>query len=135
MLAFGTLGIVFGDIGTSPIYAFRETFHHAELEVSEVTAYGAASVAFWALVIVISLKYLLIVMRADNHGEGGILALDVAGHPAGGPDRLADRGRGGHARRVRHRAAVRRRPHHAGHLGAVGGGRLRSRHARRSPTG
>ncbi|HUF98488.1 MAG TPA: potassium transporter Kup [Ilumatobacter sp.] len=75
MLAFGTLGIVFGDIGTSPIYAFRETFHHAELEVSQVTSYGAASVAFWALVIVISLKYLLIVMRADNHGEGGILAL------------------------------------------------------------
>ena len=75
MLAFGTLGIVFGDIGTSPIYAFRETFHHAELEVSQVTAYGAASIAFWALVLVISLKYLLIVMRADNHGEGGILAL------------------------------------------------------------
>ncbi len=75
MLAFGTLGIVFGDIGTSPIYAFRETFHHAELEVSLVTAYGAASIAFWALVLVISLKYLLIVMRADNHGEGGILAL------------------------------------------------------------
>jgi KUP system potassium uptake protein len=75
MLAFGTLGIVFGDIGTSPIYAFRETFHHADLEVSRVTAYGAASVAFWALVLVISLKYLLIVMRADNHGEGGILAL------------------------------------------------------------
>jgi KUP system potassium uptake protein len=75
MLAFGTLGIVFGDIGTSPIYAFRETFHHADLEVSRLTAYGAASVAFWALVLVISLKYLLIVMRADNHGEGGILAL------------------------------------------------------------
>jgi KUP system potassium uptake protein len=75
LLAFGTLGIVFGDIGTSPIYAFRETFHHAELEVSTTTAYGAASVAFWALTIVISLKYLLTVMRADNHGEGGILAL------------------------------------------------------------
>ena len=75
VLAFGTLGIVFGDIGTSPIYAFRETFHHAELEISETTTYGAASIAFWALVIVISLKYLLTVMRADNHGEGGILAL------------------------------------------------------------
>ena len=75
LLAFGTLGIVFGDIGTSPIYAFRETFHHAELEVSTTTAYGAASVAFWALTIVISIKYLLTVMRADNHGEGGILAL------------------------------------------------------------
>ena len=75
LLAFGTMGIVFGDIGTSPIYAFRETFHHAELEVSTTTAFGAASVAFWALTVVISLKYLLTVMRADNHGEGGILAL------------------------------------------------------------
>ncbi len=75
VLAFGTLGIVFGDIGTSPIYAFRESFHHAELEISRTTTYGAASIAFWALVIVISLKYLLTVMRADNHGEGGILAL------------------------------------------------------------
>ncbi len=75
VLAFGTLGIVFGDIGTSPIYAFREAFHHAELEVDVTTTYGAASLAFWALVIVISIKYLLMVMRADNHGEGGILAL------------------------------------------------------------
>lgn len=75
VLAFGTLGIVFGDIGTSPIYAFRESFHHAELEINETTTYGAASIAFWALVIVISLKYLSQVMRADNHGEGGILAL------------------------------------------------------------
>ncbi len=75
LLAFGALGIVFGDIGTSPLYAFRETFHHADLEVTKATAFGAASVAFWALVIVICLKYLATVMRADNHGEGGILAL------------------------------------------------------------
>ena len=75
LLAFGALGIVFGDIGTSPLYAFRETFHHADLEVSQATAFGAASVAFWALIIVICLKYLATVMRADNHGEGGILAL------------------------------------------------------------
>ena len=75
LLAFGTLGIVFGDIGTSPIYAFRESFHHADLEVTRATAFGVASVAFWALVIVICIKYLATVMRADNHGEGGILAL------------------------------------------------------------
>lgn len=74
-LAFGTLGIVFGDIGTSPIYAFRESFEHSELSVTVDTAYGVASVVFWSLVIVISLKYLALVMRADNHGEGGILAL------------------------------------------------------------
>lgn len=66
---------MFGDIGTSPIYAFRETFHHSELDISETVAFGVASVVFWALLIVISLKYLFFVMRADNHGEGGILAL------------------------------------------------------------
>ncbi|MBA3289799.1 MAG: potassium transporter Kup [Acidimicrobiia bacterium] len=74
-LAFGTLGIVYGDIGTSPIYALRESFEHAELRVDETSTYGAASVVFWALLLIISLKYLLLVMRADNHGEGGILAL------------------------------------------------------------
>lgn len=74
-LAFGALGIVFGDIGTSPLYAFRESFEHADLDVSVANAYGVASVVFWALVIIISIKYLLLVMRAHNHGEGGILAL------------------------------------------------------------
>jgi KUP system potassium uptake protein len=74
-LAFGALGIVYGDIGTSPLYAFRESFEHAELDVSRTTAYGVASVVFWSLLVIISIKYLLLVMRADNHGEGGILAL------------------------------------------------------------
>jgi KUP system potassium uptake protein len=74
-LAFATLGIVYGDIGTSPIYALRETFEHSDLTVEKANAYGVASVVFWALVIVISVKYLALVMRADNHGEGGILAL------------------------------------------------------------
>ncbi len=75
VLAFGALGIVYGDIGTSPLYAFRESFEHADLDVTQTNAYGVASVVFWALVIVISIKYLALVMRADNHGEGGILAL------------------------------------------------------------
>ena len=74
-LAFGTLGIVFGDIGTSPIYAFRESFDHSGLDVDAPSAYGVASIVFWSLVIIISAKYLFLVMRADNHGEGGILAL------------------------------------------------------------
>jgi KUP system potassium uptake protein len=74
-LAFGALGIVYGDIGTSPLYAFRESFEHADLAVTRATAFGVASVVFWALVVIISIKYLLLVMRADNHGEGGILAL------------------------------------------------------------
>jgi KUP system potassium uptake protein len=74
-LAFGALGIVYGDIGTSPLYAFRESFEHADLDVTASNAYGVASVVFWALLVIISVKYLLLVMRADNHGEGGILAL------------------------------------------------------------
>lgn len=83
-VAFGTLGIVFGDIGTSPIYAFRESFEHSDLAVTAANAYGVASVVFWSLVIVISLKYLSLVMRADNHGEGGILALTALVLPSAG---------------------------------------------------
>jgi KUP system potassium uptake protein len=79
-LALGALGIVYGDIGTSPLYAFRETFEGHGLEVSKDGALGAASLAFWALIVVITIKYLLLVMRADNKGEGGILAL-VASMP------------------------------------------------------
>jgi KUP system potassium uptake protein len=83
-LAFGALGIVYGDIGTSPLYAFRESFEHAELGVTQANAYGVASVVFWALVIIISIKYLTFVMRADNHGEGGILALTALLMPTRG---------------------------------------------------
>ena len=58
VLAFGTLGIVFGDIGTSPIYAFRESFHHARARDPRDHHLRRGSIAFWALIIVISLKYL-----------------------------------------------------------------------------
>ncbi|HEX6379610.1 MAG TPA: KUP/HAK/KT family potassium transporter, partial [Acidimicrobiia bacterium] len=77
LLALGALGIVYGDIGTSPLYAFRETFHgHGhELAVTETNVLGLLSLVFWSLIVVISIKYLLFVMKADNHGEGGILAL------------------------------------------------------------
>jgi KUP system potassium uptake protein len=74
-LALGALGIVYGDIGTSPLYAFREAFEGHDLEVTHDGVLGACSVTFWALVLIISGKYLLLVMRADNKGEGGILAL------------------------------------------------------------
>jgi len=90
-LAFGALGIVFGDIGTSPLYAFRESFEHADLDVTEANAYGVASVVFWALIVIISIKYLLLVMRADNHGEGGILALTALLLPNRGLPRGAKR--------------------------------------------
>lgn len=75
-LSLGALGVVYGDIGTSPLYAFRECFsveHH--LPVTPLNIFGILSLIFWSLVIVISVKYLLFVMAADNRGEGGILAL------------------------------------------------------------
>ncbi|MCL1600024.1 MAG: potassium transporter Kup [Actinomycetia bacterium] len=74
-LSIGALGIVYGDIGTSPLYAIRESFVAQDIAVVEETVLGVLSLIFWSLVIVISLKYLLVVMRADNEGEGGILAL------------------------------------------------------------
>ncbi|MBK6504483.1 MAG: potassium transporter Kup [Ignavibacteria bacterium] len=75
-LSLAALGVVYGDIGTSPLYALRECFHgeHA-IEASIANVYGVLSLVFWSLIIVITIKYLLIVMRADNDGEGGILAL------------------------------------------------------------
>ncbi len=76
LLSLGALGVVFGDIGTSPLYAVREAFGHAYgLAPTTENVYGIMSLVFWSLIIVISIKYLLFVMRADNHGEGGIMAL------------------------------------------------------------
>lgn len=74
--SLGALGVVFGDIGTSPLYAFRESFLAAEgLVVDEESVLGILSLMFWSLILVVTVKYLIFVMRADNHGEGGILAL------------------------------------------------------------
>ena len=77
-LTLGAIGIVFGDIGTSPLYAFRETFagHHSfRLPVDQLHIFGVLSLIFWSMMIVVTLKYVLILMRADNKGEGGSLAL------------------------------------------------------------
>jgi KUP system potassium uptake protein len=77
VLALSALGVVYGDIGTSPLYAFRESFlgHGHELQATEANILGVLSLIFWSLVVVISIKYVAFVMRADNQGEGGILAL------------------------------------------------------------
>ena len=85
-LALGALGIVYGDIGTSPLYSFKEAFTEKshEMTVDSINVYGICSLAFWALVIIISVKYLLLVMRADNKGEGGILALTALVMPKRG---------------------------------------------------
>jgi KUP system potassium uptake protein len=75
-LSLTALGVVYGDIGTSPLYAFRECFR-AEfgLAATPATVYGVLSLIIWSLVLVVSVKYLALMMRADNQGEGGILAL------------------------------------------------------------
>ncbi len=78
-LALGAVGVVFGDIGTSPLYAFRETFasHHGVpgIQVDPVHIHGVLSLVFWSMMIVVTFKYVLTIMKADNKGEGGSLAL------------------------------------------------------------
>lgn len=77
--SLAALGIVFGDIGTSPLYAFRECFHsqHHEAPPTPENLIGAASLITWSLILVVSIKYLFIILRLDNRGEGGILALSA----------------------------------------------------------
>ncbi|MBS0351055.1 MAG: KUP/HAK/KT family potassium transporter [Proteobacteria bacterium] len=72
-LSFGALGVVYGDIGTSPLYSLRQALLHLPANASNI--YGVLSLVFWYLVLIICCKYLLIILRADNDGEGGILAL------------------------------------------------------------
>ena len=79
-LTIGALGVVFGDIGTSPIYAFRESLNSSGSSAYDI--YGVASLVFWSLMLVVSFKYLSLVLRADNNGEGGILSLFALLPPA-----------------------------------------------------
>jgi KUP system potassium uptake protein len=75
-LALAALGIVFGDIGTSPLYAVKETFAPGRgIDLNSINILGGLSTIFWALMLVVSLKYVVLVMRADNKGEGGTIAL------------------------------------------------------------
>jgi KUP system potassium uptake protein len=75
-LTVGAIGVVFGDIGTSPLYAMRDTFAgHHPLPLDELHVYGIVSLMFWSMMVIVTLKYVTILMRADNKGEGGSLAL------------------------------------------------------------
>jgi KUP system potassium uptake protein len=75
-LALGAIGVVFGDIGTSPLYAMRDTFAgHHPLPLDPLHVYGIVSLMFWSMMIIVTLKYVTVIMRADNKGEGGSLAL------------------------------------------------------------
>ncbi len=75
-LVVAAIGVVFGDIGTSPIYAFRETFAgHHKIEVDPIHIHGVLSLVFWSMMMVVTFKYVMTIMKADNKGEGGSLAL------------------------------------------------------------
>ena len=75
-LALGALGVVYGDIGTSPLYVMKTVFDPVNgLALSSANVIGIVSLIFWSLMVVVSLKYVTLIMRADNHGEGGIMAL------------------------------------------------------------
>jgi len=77
MLSIGVLGVVFGDIGTSPLYALRTAFsmEHNAVTVTAPHVYGVLSMVLWTVTCIVTVKYVLVVLRADNHGQGGILAL------------------------------------------------------------
>ena len=87
-LLLGALGVVFGDIGTSPIYTLRESFKSAGAAGSEATALGVLSLVFWTIILIVTVKYVILVMRADNDGEGGIMALISTVVPSLQPERV-----------------------------------------------
>lgn len=92
-LSLAAMGVVFGDIGTSPLYALKACFNTLnDSPLTEDSIYGVVSIIFWALVFVVSLKYVFFVMRANNHGEGGILALmalTIQGSKGGNKQKMA----------------------------------------------
>ncbi|ODV14576.1 MAG: potassium transporter Kup [Rubrivivax sp. SCN 70-15] len=74
-LTLAALGVVYGDIGTSPLYALKEVFHAGHVPMSHANVLGVLSLIFWTITIVVSLKYVLLILRADNNGEGGLIAM------------------------------------------------------------
>ena len=74
-LTLGAIGVVYGDIGTSPLYAFKEVFASGHVPITTGNILGVLSLFFWTLTIIVSVKYVLLIMRADNHREGGLMAL------------------------------------------------------------
>ena len=75
VVTLAALGVVFGDIGTSPLYAMRQCFQTAHLDINQATVLGILSLIFWCMMLSISFKYVMVIMRADNNGEGGIMSL------------------------------------------------------------
>ena len=74
-LTLGAIGVVYGDIGTSVLYAVKEVFNHGHVAVTPDNVYGLMSIFFWTMTVIVSIKYVLLVLRADNNGEGGLIAM------------------------------------------------------------
>jgi KUP system potassium uptake protein len=74
-LTLGAVGVVYGDIGTSPLYALKEAFTHGQMPVTPDNVLGILSLMFWTITVIVSLKYVTLILRADNHGEGGLVAM------------------------------------------------------------
>ena len=74
-LTLGAIGVVYGDIGTSPLYALKEVFAHGRVPLTQSNIYGVLSLVFWTLTVVVSIKYVVLILRADNNGEGGLIAM------------------------------------------------------------
>ncbi len=118
LLTVGSIGVVYGDIGTSPLYALREAVIAAvgaDGTPTRDAVLGVLSLILWALIVIVTLKYVVILLRADNNGEGGTLALMALAQRALGTERR----RGGAARHHQRRAVLRRRRAHAGAVGAL----------------
>ena len=125
-LALGSVGVVYGDIGTSPLYALREALHQASRDgiLGESEVIGIVSLLLWTLILIVTLKYVVLMLRADNRGEGGTLSLLALAQRAVGRRTplllgLWDR---------RRRALLRRRGDHPGDLGPLGGRGPRAGH-------
>jgi KUP system potassium uptake protein len=74
-LTLGAIGVVYGDIGTSVLYAVKEVFNHGHVAVTPDNVYGLMSIFFWTMTVIVSIKYVALVLRADNNGEGGLIAM------------------------------------------------------------
>ncbi len=137
-LALGSIGVVFGDIGTSPLYAFKESIHHIsearDGALMREDVLGVISLMMWSLIIIVTLKYVLLLLRLDNRGEGGTLSLDGAGAADDRAAHAAVVRRGG----VQRGHVLRRCAADARRVGALGGrgpdGHPRARRGASSPS-
>ena len=122
-LGISALGVVYGDIGTSPLYAMKETFFGAHpLARNPENVLGVLSLVFWTLLLIVGIKYVLLVLRADFHGEGGIFALLGIIRERQPQERQAHEAHVGHDDRRHDRSglSLRRGRHHPGDLRALG---------------